>query len=1049
MFFRIFLTGFLISISLIELWAQPTFKKTRYAVEQGLSHNTVLNLSMDERGFLWVATMDGLNRFDGLQMKVFRPNPKDSLSLTDGFIHGIHQHETGDLWVSTRDGGINIFNPVTESFKHFDRGNKEAINFPDRQLSLLYEDSRDNYWIAFFGHSSGIINPETKVYYPANIVDGETGRSRSSVNAFLEFGDGSMLFTSLNGLFYLPVKEVEKFLSNPGSSQNIYAVPVRYSDSNPFPNSVNMKVDSKGNFWVNLVTSGLEKMSPEFIPDFLKQSFTSGVVRNSSDNLVVERDGFLISGYLSNQLLFVNLETGKQTVSKLDPGINLQGATYLYEDPNKELWVYTWGGGFYKLEQKKGIALINNTTNPGTFESNFMLGFEEDRDGFWLGTGAEVQFYDSGKNTFLPLNKRLSNTQIFGIWDFEREESGLWIVTVDKGLVFINKQELQKKEGITARRFTSDNSIIKSKNLHTIFKDSRGWLWLGYEGEGIQIIKNPDALIDGSVLNVSELTSGTEGERVTISSLYIREFYEDRGGDIWVATNDSGFDRIRMQNGTVESIRNFKHDSEDEDSIPHNDGRSIFQVTDTTFWFATYGGGIAKWNSAADKITRYTTEEGLPNNSTYSILGEDNSRYIWTSTNSGLARFDTQTETFDVFTEDDGLQNNEFNTGAYLKRTNGNLIFGGINGFNIINPEELKKNDRVPPVYITEIELFGEPLSTDTSATAIKNIELKYDQNFLSFDFAALDFENPAENRFAYKMEGVDDDWVYSENRNFAGYPNLQPGDYTFMVKAANNDGLWNETGTSLNIRITPPWWQTLWFRLISGILLFTGVVLGVRYFSQKRLREQIRKMEIENKLRNERERISRDLHDHVGSQLANIMSGLALADKYNQVDNKEKSSSLMHSLKGDAEVTIKQLRETIWALNQNALDLKTFKDHLRTYFKNQTAFVESINISYEIEGDEKSRLSSTQALNLFRIIQEASQNTLKYAEAENIEIKFFRKNGALTVVIKDDGSFKGEKKTFNGGYGFGNMKKRAEELGGEVSVKTEDGTEIKVNIPM
>jgi signal transduction histidine kinase len=207
--------------------------------------------------------------------------------------------------------------------------------------------------------------------------------------------------------------------------------------------------------------------------------------------------------------------------------------------------------------------------------------------------------------------------------------------------------------------------------------------------------------------------------------------------------------------------------------------------------------------------------------------------------------------------------------------------------------------------------------------------------------------------------------------------------------------------------------------------------------------------MEVENKLRNERERISRDLHDHVGSQLANIMSGLSLADKYNQIDNKEKSSSLMNSLRGDAEVTIKQLRDTIWALNQKSLNLKSFRDHLQEYFKNQTAINESLTLSYQVEGKETTVLSSTQALNVFRIIQEASQNTLKYAQATNLDIKLHQKNGHLIVHIKDDGSFKGNQSSFNGGYGFGNMKKRSEELGGDISVRTENGTEIVVKVPL
>lgn len=1045
MAFRLILTGIILSFGISELYAQPGFKKTRYASEQGLSHNTVLNMTMDDRGFLWIATMDGLNRFDGLEMKVYRPDESDSTSISDGFIHGIHQHKNGKLWISTRDGGINIFDPVTETFSQF----SDTTNFPAREVSLLHKDSNGQYWASFFGHSTGVLSKQSNRYYPANIIDKKTKAVKTSANAFMEFRDGSMLMTSFNGLFYLPTREVQKFTNDPNNTQEIEAISVPFSDSQPFPNMVNMKVDSKGELWVNLTTTGLKKMEKSQIPDFLQESINTGVVTNSAGKLVVERDGYLISGYLNNQLLIINLETGRQTYSTLDPGINLQGATYIYEDPNEDLWVYTWGGGFYKLEQRSGITLINNNMIPDSFESDFMLGFEEDKTGFWIGTGAEVAFYDFKTQKVTMLNDRLSNTKINGVWDFERDDLGLWIVTIEDGLVFLNSNSLEIGEKIKAQRFTDRNSIVKSKNLHAVHRDSRGWLWLGYEGEGIQIIKNPEALIADDLLTIEELTTETDNEGWTISTNNIRNFYEDSFGSMWVATNDKGFEQLVIRNNQISSIHSFQHKEGDGSTIPHNDGRSVYQQNDSTYWFATYGGGIAKWNRVTEKITRYTTEDGVPNNSTYSVLGEKEERYIWTSTNSGLARIDTKTKKIDVLVEEDGIQNNEFNTGAYLRLGDGRLVFGGINGLNIINPDELAGNTLVPPVYITEINLFDEPLLSDTSATERSFLQLEHDQNFLSFSFASLDFENPKQNEFAYKMEGVDDDWVYSGNRNYAGYPNLNPGNYTFRVKASNNDGLWNEEGTQLNITITPPWWQTLWFRITTAALLLTGVIVSVRYISQRRLREQIRKMEVENKLRNERERISRDLHDHVGAQLANIMSGLSLADKYNQVDNKEKSSSIMNSLRGDAEVTIKQLRETIWALNQNSLDLEMFKEHLQNYFKNQTAFKESLSINYEIKGASKSALSSTQALNLFRIIQEASQNTLKYAEAKNINIKFHQKNGSLVVNIKDDGSFKGNKSSFNGGYGFGNMKKRAEELNGEVSVETENGTEITVKIPL
>lgn len=633
-----------------------------------------------------------------------------------------------------------------------------------------------------------------------------------------------------------------------------------------------------------------------------------------------------------------------------------------------------------------------------------------------------------------------------GIWNIERDDLGLWLATLIDGLIFVPNTEIAtvRMEG---KNFQPENSFLLNRHIHQVLRDRRGWLWIGYEGQGIQILKNVKEWLNGEPARIQVLTTALNEPR--INSMSIRKIVEDDNGNIWVGSNDNGADYLSITDGEITRVLHFGTGEGDDISISHNNVRNILQQNDSTFWLATYGGGIHRWIEGSEVTEHFTTNDGLANNSTYGILKDEDPNLIWISTNNGLSRLDTETYRFTNFTTADGLQNNEFNTGAYFKRNNGDLVFGGVNGFNIIDTRSLTVNHDQPPVYITSTNLFNKPYKNDSTALFNQSLELTYDQNFLSFEFAALDYEDPTAIEYAYKMEGVDPDWVYSGNRNFADYPNLVPGEYTFRVKAANSDGYWNEEGASLAVTIAPPWWQSTWFRVLF-VTVILGLVTGlVRYFSQRKLRQQIRKMEIENRLRNERERISRDLHDHVGAQLANIISGLSLVDKYNEFEQKDKSQNLMRSLKGDAEVTIKQLRETIWALNQSELDLGAFSEHLRTYFKNQSALTESLSINLEIKGDESTKLSSTQALNLFRIIQEASQNTLKYAGAENLHINFERQNGTLKVSVKDDGQFKGDQSQFNGGYGMKNMNKRAREIGGVVEVNTENGTEVTVKFSL
>ncbi|MDR9417613.1 triple tyrosine motif-containing protein [Gracilimonas sp.] len=703
------------------------------------------------------------------------------------------------------------------------------------------------------------------------------------------------------------------------------------------------------------------------------------------------------------------------------------------------------GKGFVRLKEQTTFKLFNTSTQ-SEMRTDFMLAFEDEPGkGLWFG-GSNALYFLNRKTGIVSTESVVEQT--FGdrsIWSLERDLSGLWVVSNRRGLFYVPLSSQGKVIG-EIKNFTPENSFIASYLLHQVFIDSRGWMWLGYEGNGLQLVREPKSILNEGPVNVEQLLPAQAQEN-TIGGNKIRRIYEDQNGDIWLATMQNGFSKIDIDGGVLGDISVLRHDPDNENSLSFNDGRSIYHQNDSTYWFATYGGGINRWNANTGEFLRLGTEQGLPNNSTYGILPDADKSFIWVSTNSGLARLNTETLNFNTFTPEEGIQNLEFNTGAYHQLSNGHLAFGGIEGFNIIDTEKLKINETPPPIYLTDIKIFNESHDSDTNTVFKKSLMLNYNQNFLSFEFAALDFENPSANQYAYKMEGIDSEWVYPGTRNFADYPNLESGSYTFRVKASNSDGVWNEAGISLPIKITPPWWESAWFRISAGSVLFAGFILGIRHILQRRLREQLRQMEMENKLRKERERISRDLHDHVGAQLANIKTGLSLADKYSQADNKEKSSSLMHSIRNDAEITIKQLRETIWALNQDRITTSDFMEHLKLYFRDQTSFNEMLNIEYYHDIDDEVELSAIQALNIFRIIQEASQNTLKYAEASHLKISMIKKNGMLKTMIEDDGVFKDKSGSAIGGYGLGNMKKRAKEIDGELSISTEDGTKISLHV--
>lgn len=1039
-FIKVLLLAFLGSGALLKAQT-PEFSATHFNSQNiGLSHNTVLNMTTDKYGFVWVSTMDGLNRFDGKSVKVFRHLPNDSTSLSDSFIHGLFEHKSGDFLISTRDGGLNILNPKTNAIQRLNHNTHPNSNIPNAPINVVFEDTKDFLWIGFFTNSVGYLDYESKNFYSTKLVEKGTDQGVNSTNSILELNDGSFLLSSLNGIFFIPFEEVEKFRSSPNSGVEIVAERILFSKENPSPNTDKIYIDSEGSVWVNVVTDDLRKLKPTMISDKIMESIRSGVAKSSVKRVYLERGNYLIKGHTQGNIKVINKKTEEEQIIKIVDVEGVVGASTLYEDPFGNIWFYTWGGGFFRLQEKKGIKLFDGTK----IEAPFILGFEEEKTGMWIATNEGLYFLNEDEEIENALNAR--NEKVGSIWSLEKDNYGLWLATRTNGLLLIPEQSIQKKE-LELVSFNKQNSLLLSDNVHQVLRDSRGWLWIGYQGEGIQIIKNVEQWLNDEPANL--LTLGNTGLENAINSNSIRKLYQDNDGNIWVATTDNGLNHITFSGETISKIQFFQNNEASPLKISHKDARSIFHQNDSTYWFASYGGGITRWIPETSQLLNLRTPEGLPNNSVYGILGDENKDFIWMSTNNGLGRLDTKALTFTNFSETDGLQNNEFNTGAFYKSSKGHLYFGGVNGFNIINTSELTVNDTPPKVFFTEINLFNEILESDSSVLFKKNLTLNHNENFLSFEFAALDYEEPFENMFAHKMEGVDLDWVYSENRNFADYPNLKPGEYTFFVKAANKYGAWNEEGVSLNIQVLPPWWQTWWFRTLYSLTLIGFAVGLIRYYSQKKLKDQLRQLELKNKLRNERERISRDLHDHVGAQLANIITGLTLIDKYAEIDEKEKSVKLMKSLRGDAEVTIKQLRETIWALNQNELNLKGFTNHLNSYFKNQSALTDQLSLTVNVEGDESTMLSAAQALNLFRIIQEASQNTLKYANAKKLEIHFKSEHKTLEVSIIDDGIFKTENQTLDGGYGLRNMKKRAQEIQGEVFITIEEGTRIKVVIPV
>lgn len=451
--------------------------------------------------------------------------------------------------------------------------------------------------------------------------------------------------------------------------------------------------------------------------------------------------------------------------------------------------------------------------------------------------------------------------------------------------------------------------------------------------------------------------------------------------------------------------------------------------------------GIYEMNLNGKIQKHYSTANGLKNNFIYGLLADNNGK-IWFSHNRGISVFDHKLSSFKHYGVNDGLQSNEFNTGAYYKDEKGLLYFGGVNGINLIDPDNIIENKNTPQIAINEILLGDMPYKSDTAYNEIKTLQLSYLENTLSFDFSALEFSQPENNTYQYMLAGYDNNWIQSGTKHFARYANLPPGNYIFKIKAANGDGYWNENPRELFVTITPPFWQRNWFYALVFIITFLAIgVIVITYINIQKQKLK-RSLEIQQKLEQERLRISRDLHDNVGAQLSYLITNVEWMLQHPNQINEEEVQERLKALSETGRNAIITLRQTIWAISSTSLSIEDFTDRFKQFALKMIEFNSNIQVHFTEDFMNNNTLSPAVALNLFRVCQEAFNNCLKHANCTEINIHFASNNEQIFIFkITDNGKgFDWDEARQKGHYGLVNMQARAKETNAELSFESELG---------
>ncbi|NUO82853.1 hypothetical protein HUU05_22505, partial [candidate division KSB1 bacterium] len=563
-----------------------------------------------------------------------------------------------------------------------------------------------------------------------------------------------------------------------------------------------------------------------------------------------------------------------------------------------------------------------------------------------------------------------------------------------------------------------DPSVSEHWVVKTVYVDAAGEIWMGTNGSGLCCFERGTKAFTYYHYDAKDPRS--------LSSNSVWSICEDRHGDLWLGTFGGGVNRFDRKSRT---FTRYQHDPENPNSLSNDAVYSVYADTNGNVWIGTWGSGLNRLEVATARYSHYTEREGLPDNFVKGILPDEHGN-LWLSTDKGLSRFNPQSGTFKNFTVQDGLLSNQFLSGAYCKGTAGRLFFGGAGGAIAFFPDSIRAHPYVPPVVLTRFKVFDKPVALARALFALEEIQLSYRQNFFSFEFVALDYTVPHQNQYAYMLEGVDPDWINSGTRRYASYTNVDPGEYTFRVKGANSDGVWNTAGASIKIFVAPPFWKTWWFRLLAAAAL--GVIAFALY--QYRVR---RLLEMERL----RTRIAADLHDEIAGNLSSIaMFGKIVQDESAAAGAPNLAhTEMLQRIIALSQESVIAIREIIWAIDPKPETIYDLLMRVRDFAVNACR-AQNVSLQFELLPETQlphKNLSPEQRKHLWLLLKEAINNALKHSGGTELELRALYESGYLTISLIDNGL--GMNETGNtprfSGRGLGTMQSRAAQLHGALEI--------------
>jgi len=1002
-------------------------------MEQGLASNVVTKIIQDSKGFMWFVTSNGLNRYDGYDFKFYDYNAKDPNSFAPGWFNAAIDHKNGLIWMSCYDfRELYSFNPATEKFVLY-RGRQDPFNSVSNDpYHAIASDSLGTLWLAGENGLNSYDPKTRKVHLFSSLKKGKTAISCKNIIQIEKDSTGNFWLLSKENNQY----QIDYF--DPYKNRMIEHIT---GDSLKLPpdqklNPLNyvLNIGRNGNLWIGSDKDGLYRYNvhTKKIAHFVHLAGNPYTLSSRGAHFVLEaRSGgrlWIITS--DNKLEFYDSLNRK--FYPVPSFTNADGyfVRQLFEDKNGNIWIATQQDGIYLFSpfQKKIHIVNHDASNANSLASNIAIcTFQTSNGQLLFGTDKGVTIFNkkNGQTKPFEVGGNIKETDHV-VYIYEDRQGVIWLCSWG-GLLSYDPATKKRR---WYRHRDGDPNSLNDARCNGIIQDTKGRYWITAFTGGFESFEPASGKFHSIKIE--------DGH--TASPFPVGNLIQSSNGDIYIGSWGGGF---VIFNPDKKTFKIYRHNAGNPASVSNDFVYDYYESKNGIIWLCTDGGGLNAFDPVTKKFRAFTSDDGLCNDGVISITA-DNKGNLWLGTMNGISCFappdnpfspdcKIQFRNYDV---SDGLPSNQMYYCTAYNGLDGTMYFGTRNkGFFYFNPDELKDNLFIPPVYITGLDIFNHRIKYADGSNILlsqiedtKAIKLNYDQNAVSFTFSALNYFHSEKNKYAYRLDGLDKRWTFTDAaRHFANYTNLDPGQYTFMVKGSNNDGIWNPAVTSLKITISPPFWQTWWFKALY-VLCAVMILYAIWYNRMQKTRD----------IKRIRNKIASDLHDDLGATLSSIsiMSELVHQEIKGQ---SPLANSLLEKIGNSSRNMIDSVNDMVWTINPK-------NDNFENIIKRMKAFAAEIlsakDIALQFDVDKsliQSKLKMDKRENFYLIFKEAVNNSAKYSRAANAFVFIQDKQNSLKMTIRDDGDgFEPHRITM--GNGLNNMRYRAELMKARFSIKSVPG---------